>query len=264
MYLSDAPITPPIERWRVVVRRRQIPIFNFKGDPLARVRRHVVDVLKVAFGIRPTLITASLENAERASSYHLEIRGPANTYFSSQSLENTLGDPVVPVSHFVPAVRQGQRHAKIYLRGASETVDWSYAVVFSERMPGSLAPAAIAAAAVAALTWIELIGLRANAELSPSWDFVTLMLGLPTAISIWVGVQSERNLMEGVLLSRMSSLITIGIALWSAISNLVGAGPQQQLLVALVSSANAAAMIAVWVFRSRVQSYFVGKPETSL
>ena len=71
------------------------------------------------FGVRSSALSFPLTNAGRARSYHLEFKGPADTYMARQGFEDLRGSPLgilgEPQESAVSPAR-GQRHSHLYIR----------------------------------------------------------------------------------------------------------------------------------------------------
>lgn len=223
---------------------------------------HWMELVRGAFGIVPTIITVPLANAARAQSYHLHVAGPDKTYLAWQSVLTEDGEPISKDGHLVAAVRRGQRHGHLYTRQGFGNAKAQYRAQFYERMPGSMAPAALSALSVAILVWLGLLASRQSppgGALLPSFEYAALVLAFPAAISIWVGVDGDRRLLAGVLAARVSTLCTVAIAVAAAILNIVTEG--QQMVgpwIALGVAATVSALTAMysWAARAWLQWWF--------
>ncbi|WP_139230678.1 MULTISPECIES: hypothetical protein [unclassified Leifsonia] len=253
---------PTYERTlRLSARRRIIAEFHYDSTHSRKTAPRAIDRIRVVFGIRPTLISVPLVNAERAASYHLEVIGPENTYLARQSTPNPSAPSAAISGHVVGPKRLGQRHAHLYIRSASKTEDFVYNTQYYERMPGSMGSAAASAGSVTVLVWLAFFAvLSGRGVLFDNWEFAALVLAFPSAIGLWLGVQTERRIGEGVLAARVSSVATVGlaaIAAWFSIMLGDASHKQAWLVLALLATLNAIAPVVSWYQRARLQSHFV-------
>lgn len=251
-------------RFRIDMKSRVIIEFqeNFhKGSGLVK---KWVDVARLSFGIRPLTLRWPLKNANRTSSYHLQLVGPERTYLAAQAVLAADGREFRPPNATVQP-RRGQRHAHLYVRDGRGYLGRSYRAQFYERMPGSMGAATMSAASVAILVWLGYLAASMSFSewrLFPSWEYVAIVLAFPSAISLWVGVEGDRKLMEGVLVAKVSTFVTIGIAGLAAFLNITtGARPQDTLWISLgvVAVVNALVAWASWLSRAHLQSWFIGQ-----
>lgn len=261
---------------RIVANHRTVVGFNFRRETDARPgepSRGWVDRIRRLFGIRPSLISVPLVNAGRAASYHLEVVGPEGTYLARQRTvrrtthdgEIVIRDDAIP-AHVVAQPRSGQRHAHLYVRGAAKTETYLFTSQFYERMPGSMAPAFVSALSVAVLVWLALFAVGPNKNpLFENWEYAALVLAFPSAITLWLGLNSERRLSEGVLAARVSTLITVFLATAAAWMSVVAAVEVDKRIwfgLALVATVNAIAPFISWMMRAQLQSRFVERSLT--
>lgn len=246
-------------RIRISVRRRTIVRVNYKKTSVASKRRSRVEWIRSLFGIRPTTINVPLVNAERSSSYHLQVVGPEHTYLARQSVIDDDERPANWPGLLHASQRLGQRHAHLYSRNVTGGGDLVYRAQFFERMPGSMAPAAASALSVAVLLWLAFCAIVIADETMGSWEFAALVLAFPAAISLWLGVDPDRRLLQGVLVSRASTLVTIGLAVWAAWFNMTADDRSHAwwAFLAGIASLNALLACVSWFMRARLQSTFV-------
>lgn len=236
-----------------------IILFNFFRGRWLRTRS-LVDWARTLFGIRVTAISVPLYNAGRALSYHLEVVGPEQTYLARQSTFEGEAEKDVP-GFVVASRRRGQRHAHLYVRASGHTDLLAFNALFYERMPGSMAPAAVSAISVAVLTWLAYASIG-RTGLFDNWEYAALVLAFPAAISIWVGVDSERRLLQGVLSARISTLLTVAVGVIAAalsVAHKFAGTPNEWLFLALLATLNAGAAAVSWTVRAKVLSDLVNK-----
>lgn len=274
---SDAPnaaqgassMAPETFTLRLSARRRTVVEFNYNlrgranSHAQRKGRRSLVDLIRTAFGIRATLISVPLINAGRAASYHLDVLGPEGTYLARQwtALEE---DPAATLPGKVVAQpRSGQRHAHLYVKGASQTELYVYSAQFYERMPGSMAPAFASSFSLAVLVWLGITALVPSGnELFRNWEYAGLVLAFPSAISIWLGVDSGRRLSEGVLAARVITLVTVVLAIasaWLSIDFSRTAFLPYWYVVATLATLNMGSAGLSWFVRARLLSKFIGQ-----
>lgn len=246
-------------RLRVAVRRRTIVRVNYRRTSERSRRRSRVEWIRSLFGIRPTVINVPLANAERSNSYHLQVVGPEHTYLARQSVVDKDEKPTELPGHLYATQRLGQRHAHLYIRNATGGSNLDYRAQFFERMPGSMAPAAASALSVALLLWLAFFAIVLVDEEMGSWEFAALVLAFPAAISLWLGVDQDRRLLQGVLVSRASTLFTIGLAVAAAWFNMTSDNRSEAwwLFLAGIATLNALLACVSWFTRARLQSTFI-------
>ncbi|KQR26149.1 hypothetical protein [Microbacterium sp. Leaf151] len=263
------PVTPT--RLRMTIRQRLYPDFLFHRSKPRRpgneaVGRTPLDALRVAFGIRQGLIVVPLANAANTRSYHLEVIGPHGSYLARQDIVDHNDGPVEDLRGVRAAPRRGQRHAHLHsvnLRLNNEyipTVD--YRAQFYERMPGSMAAAAAGALSVAVLCVLGLLvaAISRVEGLIGSWEYAAVILAFPVVASLWIGVDGNRQLNQGVLLSRVVSLLSIALACAGAGLNILQIeDPAWWFVLTVASTTNAAAALASWISRARLESYFISR-----
>lgn len=256
--IDSEPVTSHTFRIRLTARRRTTVKYEVSSGLPAMLDGWA----RVLFGIREASLNVPLVNAARAKSYHLQVLGLENTFLASQTILRNRVVTRFP-AHVVAEVRRGQRHGHLYISGALRSAGYDYHARFFERMPGSMGPAAMSALSVAILTWLAYSAVgRVDSDLFNSWEYPTLVLAFPAAISIWVGVETEKKLLQGVLAARVSTISTIAFAIaaaWLSITAHVAGTEHQWLVLACFASLNAAIALFSWFSRSRVQAYFLNR-----
>jgi hypothetical protein len=238
-----------------------------------------------ALGVRPAVILAPLSNAARCRSYHLEIKGPSNSYLARQR-------PVLLWHHHEQWAltslpdevrrriqrRRGQRLAHLYIRGGlrpegKAILDQAFfQATFFERTPGSIGQAALSALAGALLVLIA--GLHKLGLGAPGGgDVLALLLGFPVGAAAWVSLDQAPTYMGGTLASKVISLSTVGTCILAVALFLLGpaADGQGGLLTQEASQAwfaliglaglNAAAAVSSWTLRAKVEEHFAGQKD---
>lgn len=116
-----------------------------------------VAFLRQLAGVTSSVLVHQLENADRAQSYHLEVRGPEGHYAARQALVDEIGIPIRSAETLAKLLEhaplRGQRHTHLYLRRANIGIA-SFQAHFNERTPGSMAIALAAAASTLAIAII--------------------------------------------------------------------------------------------------------------
>ncbi|MEV7097970.1 hypothetical protein AB0M80_34495 [Amycolatopsis sp. NPDC051045] len=185
----------------------------------------IKDFLGLMMGARPKHIGLSVENAGLTQSYHLLVRGPEGSYVGWQNLTTPSGllslsrnSGKLSEPYFRLRRRLGQRYLHLYMRAipAKLAQQLRLNIKFYEVPPGSLAGAALAAAANFALVLIIALILPAAqsgavaGENPLGSDFPALVLAFPAVAGAFVGYDSKSPaLVGGTLSSKASSLATI-------------------------------------------------------
>jgi hypothetical protein len=272
-------------RWllRLVVRRRSILQFHlqtlYKANSDGTVREsgpRWIDRVRLAFGIRATLIAVPLHNASRARSYHLSLAGLDGTYLVRQQLTGVkraasepgsegASVPETPLSgNVVTRARNGQRHAHLYITGGKNTKPYVFSARFYERMPGSMAPAFASALSVTVLVAIAAFAYKGDgSHLFDNWEYAALVLAFPSVISLWLGFTPERRLSEGVLAARVSTISTVVLAVFAAASSIAQGHEdlgEWWIGLLLISIVNTAAPLMSWLMRAATQAHFIDAP----
>jgi hypothetical protein len=261
---------------RVSVERRNL---NHNSAPPEGVAfegflRRQATRLRAFFGVLPTVITHSLDNAERARSYHLEVHGPPGTYIARQEVRERVTGAHVDLSglNYAFTKRVGQRHSHFYARGTQDFKNRVLVNNFYERMPGSMGSSALSAVASAVLIWLCALttaGWQPDAQVGKPpqiTDLVAILLAFPIVISLWAGFDRGETLGD-VLVARVTKVITILLSVAAAILYVLGPIPEGSTHVGwewplLVGAAtlNAAATGASWIMRAIVHLHFVTRP----
>lgn len=265
-------------RHRFTVERRTTPAFFSEREAginawLTRTRDRVRRLL----GIRPAIIAVPLKNANRAASYHLQIRGPEGSYLAWHRVRGFDGDLVSPRDHpYGLRSRLGQRVSHLYIRRGNSFGTRYFQCNFFERMPGSLGSATMSALGAAVL-----IGMAAATRLDygrltgSNPDLVAVLLAFPAVAGTWIGIEQSRNLYGGVLMARVSLLATISLALGASALYTLGrqadsgpfysrTGHEAWLVLFGLAVINLLACMGGWVLRANVESHFVKRSDPDL
>lgn len=259
--------------WRLTLRERVIFDYN---DRKMNSWKKLEDLVRHSFGIRPLRFSIPLTSADLTESYHMQVVGPEYTYLARQEIisRTKTGDlGLLLTTSAMAQARLGQRHAHLYVRNGDIPSNSYFSVRFYERMPGSIGRSSMSALSAAALIWLGyfayLVPVSGDSEkLIPSWEFAALVLAFPSAIALWTGMESNRVLSEGVLISRVTTLITIGLSTLAAWHNIADIKlnsigwlqvPQFDMwtLLAFLASLNAIGISISWMYRSYLQRKFV-------
>lgn len=124
--------------------------------------RMTVDEARHLAGVSSNVLAYPLDNATRARSYHLELRGPEGTFVGRATLMSASGTAISRPARvgleYVSSQLRGQRTAHIHISNAPVSIgENQYAASFFERTPGSMATSA--AVALATLTVSLVIAL---------------------------------------------------------------------------------------------------------
>lgn len=211
---ADKPTGLPIPTARFTVRRRIIPNLNVVRRPGLGRFLWARDHFRAWMGVNPSSVSFPLANADRAASYHLEVRGHAGAYLARQEVTDGATGRRADLNgvEYRMQERRGQRLAHLYLRRGSGFASKYFEATFFERMPGSVGPAALAAVAVAILSTV--MGFNAlGVGGSKQSDLVAVLLAFPTVAALWSGFGQSATLVGGTLAARVTALLTIAVAL---------------------------------------------------
>ena len=264
---------------RLSVKRRVIPNLNRRTPKPAGLLEGIStlvvraeNLFRAFLGIRSSAVAFPLNNADRASSYHVELRGPEGTFLARQRVVDraTRRDANLSKQQYRMQSRRGQRLAHLYVRNGSGFYERYFKATFFERMPGSVGPAALSALAAAALislaTWVNLIQTGADGT-----DLVAVLLAFPAIASAWAGFGQSASLLRGTLAARVISALTIGLSIAASFLHILTpavapGGPilerpyaRPWLIVLVTSGLNALVATGSWLMRGLVEGYFVGR-----
>ena len=239
----------------------------------------LADTFRHWAGVRSNVFSYSLGGAERARGYHLEFKGPDDTYMARQRIENSLGLEVAREDlekvEFSMSAAHGQRHSHIYVRnggtqdernGAPAASTLTYSVGYFERTPGSMAVAFVAAGTSLFISIIlamqEILSQPGVAE-PDSGGLLEILLAFPLVAAAAGSLTPGRPVWGGVLAARIANVFTTLLtllALWS--SSLPGtftteARPKIWLAIVLGLAFVSVACLGSWWMRVLVQSHFV-------
>ncbi|MEO6533929.1 MAG: hypothetical protein ABIO06_10205 [Pseudolysinimonas sp.] len=259
-----------------IVRHRPKPRGSgMRREQLLRWARGVfgrlMDRIRLSFGVTPTVIQFVLENADRAATYHLEITGPPGTYLAEQSLIDDDGDPTDLPPNTALQARLGQRHSHLYVRQGTDFVSRFLVNNFYERTPGSMARASLVALSAATIVWIcAVIKLQWIPTHVQSTDLVAVLLAFPAVAAAWSGIDQAAALRGGVLVAKVSSFVTLILALAASALYIVdpsGTPAEQHLKTVLWTlilagvSLNLVATIGSWRLRAGIQRRLISRVE---
>ncbi|MEJ1155159.1 hypothetical protein [Microbacterium marmarense] len=247
----------------------------------------LLDAIRRFAGVPASVITHDLTNASRAASYHLQIAGPPGYYAARLRLLDVLGRRIEPAAidavESDSAILRGQRHAHLYLRGASGARDAKLEAGYYERTPGSMAVATAAALATLVVTGIiaaaqvsaalaacdSLVGSAADQclRLSPantgaSEGLLQILLTFPIAL---VAMSARRNdaVWGGVLVARVTNAAVVFLTLCAlALSVFAGALTPAGLSVAWIVVTGLMTVVlgsagTSWILRSLIHIRYV-------
>lgn len=258
-------------RWRRLVSR----VREWFNQPIEQK----VMAARQWLGIRSSTIMVPLINADRAKSYHLQLKGPEGTYVARQNIvsrprSSQLGSGLAPQATAIQyAERQGQRHAHLYLQDASGFSRSYFECRFYERMPGSVGPSTLAALAAFVIILICASSFYVKPS-GPDSNLVSVLLAAPAVMGAWAGFDAARTLSGGTLVARVSAISTIILALAAALVYagypfiLSKTGPQFNDFIKFVwimlvglAALNVISIGLSWFIRFRVQSHFLNQGE---
>jgi hypothetical protein len=255
----------PQDYWRLVVLESgsALAVFRVGLNKLTSLVRHF-------FGVRSSALSFPLTNAGRARSYHLEFKGPADTYMARQGFEDLRGSPLgilgVPQESALSPAR-GQRHSHLYIRDGDPWLSRRvrYRVSYFERTPGSMA---IAFAAAASALLISIVISWNQALLVKETDasgLLQLLFAFPVATAAAGVVLQSRARWGGVLSARIANMVTFAAtlgALWvSSLPSTFDALPKVWFAIIGVLAFVAAACLGSWIVRLFVHAKFLDAGE---
>ncbi|MGV8895048.1 MAG: hypothetical protein ACOH1U_01135 [Rhodoglobus sp.] len=247
-----------------------------------RVAASILDASRRFAGVTSSVLTYDLENAARAESYHLEVRGPEGYYAARQRMVDAVGLPISPLTTAAESVEhsplQGQRHTHLYLRRARAADIAAFQAVFNERTPGSMAVALAAVVATLAIATIIAVtqvrdsykfcidafpdlldgclGGRA-ASVVDNGSLIQILLTFPIAL-IAVSFSRSSSVWGGVLVARVVNVFVILLALAAlALSTFASSFTAAGLSVAWIVVLGLLSLISVGTGASLVQRTIV-------
>lgn len=261
----------------VVGIRRLWRVLGLAADRVVGGMRHVA-------GVGSNVIRHPLSNAARTPSYHLELKGPDNTYMARQAIDLRPGFAVDPTPHAFSTRSAGQRHTHLYVRNAPAAFkSMRYSATFFERTPGSLAVAFIAASSSLVVSLVlaiqQMTAIRAAtpkvldgrdvshwqiaATLPDQSGLLQVLLAFPIVTVLSGMLIAGRNPWGGLLSARIANLATVLLslaALW--ISSLPASFDHLALPRVWVFVLGCLAVIAVgclggWTMRALVHSRYI-------
>lgn len=218
------PTTPALAKnspkgWRVRTLGSQFgELASRLGRLFLKLGRNLVDAARFFAGVSSNRIAFPITAARKARSYHLELRGPEQTFTIQQFLATDDGLEV-STDLLAKAARGletelpvGQRHAHLYLRDATEfSGGLRFIAVFAERTPGSMAVAAVTSAVatvIALLMALQAIEVSLDPSYEPN-DLFDVLLAFPFLVATASVLRPQTSIWGGVLASRISMLITV-------------------------------------------------------
>jgi len=288
---------------RISVERRVIPGVRVGGSEVARTpaaassdsepgagaklagwltsfARQSLDWLRRLAGVTPSVLTHELTNASRAESYHLSFAGPGGYYAARFRLVGDRGFAVSTTSMGAQSARvaplRGQRHAHLYVRGATRTAGLGFQVAFFERTPGSMAvalaaslatlaiasmiaasqvAAAVGACAAVART-VECLGSD-PARAGDSGTLLQILLTFPIAL-VAISFTRSSDVWGGVLVARVVNGAVVGLSVIAlALSTFAAAFTPNGLSVAWIAVIGAMLVVFVGSLASWAQRVLV-------
>ena len=256
-----------------VERRTTAHLLADGGTGVSRYLNNIRDDVRRIMGIRPAIIAMPLVNADRSASYHIQMRGPEGSYLARQRIATFPSglSPDLSQSEVEWRDRLGQRMSHLYVRNGQGYSSRYYVCHFFERMPGTLGNSTMSGLAAAVLILIAGWTRLAHVTAGPT-DIVAVLLAFPAVAGAWLGLSQSTQLYGGVLMARISLVVTIAVSLIASTYYVVGPVPGKMTAsgpflarpgavgwVLLVSCAamNVFACIGGWLLRAEVESHFV-------
>jgi hypothetical protein len=236
-------------------------------------------------GIRSNIVAHRLEAASRSGSYHLQVRGPENTYIASQELVLHDGRPapadMIELIRYRTTDLVAQRNGHLYINGPSATAqDVFLRVRFFETTPGSMARALIASLSTLGLVIVIALPQLRDAtadcikagygvcdpteQIRIASDSGLLQVLLVFPLGLALTALSSSTMWGGVLAARLANLATIGLgflALFvSAVPSAMSLEQLRQvwLSLGLALAALSLACFGSWVVRANSHARYIG------
>lgn len=224
----------------------------------------IVDKLRGWLGIQVHVIQSTLDNANRAKNYHLEIKGPDGTYLGRQEMRSFNGIEIGTDQSFSMSPRRGQQTSHLFVYNGENYGERVYVAHFFERMPGSMAGATWSAAVstliilLCAFVSLDLFGEGRG----HGTDLVAILFALPVVVVLWAGFEKQQSTIGDVLFARLVKLFTIVLSFTAAYLFLFSPDDEQLrkitwILIIGLSATNALASASTWLLRARVYDYFI-------
>ncbi|HEX4443820.1 MAG TPA: hypothetical protein VHZ81_09635 [Galbitalea sp.] len=205
---------------RITVRHIEVPVALQKTEVQKGFRSWIPRLeraLERALFIEPPRIIRSIENADRARSYHLTVTAPAGLYFYNmrfghlRSTINASGMAAsAPESH--ASGRNLQDFGHLYLRDATRAAGYYAVTTFRERLPGSITEAMLVAGLMTLL--IGAVDLGHGGTISSFFSvLVPVIFATVGTGTIWRSINQINEAYPGRLASRVSSLASFAIAM---------------------------------------------------
>lgn len=247
---------------------------------LMRFARWSLDWLRRLAGVTPSVLTHELTNASRATSYHLSFAGPGGYYAARFRLVGDRGLPVETSSMGARSARvaplRGQRHAHLYVRGATRTAGLGFQVSFFERTPGSMAvalAASLATLAIASMIAVAQVAAAVGAcdDAAQAVDclgsnpamtgdngtLLQILLTFPIAL-VAISFTKSSDVWGGVLVARVVNAAVVGLSVIAlALSTFASAFTPNGLSVAWITVIGAMLVLFVGSLASWTQRVLV-------
>ena len=251
-------------RLRISSERRSLPSIQLTPPrgPQTWYRQKMDDARRL-FGVRPTIVYFALANADRAQSYHAEVKGPDGTYLARQEIRSTDNTLIKAKEQgFAMSARRGQRHSHLYIRGGEDFEKRVLVTHFYERMPGSMGLATYSALAASIVIWLCAGVSLGIGHSQGGTDLVAILLAFPVVISLWAGFDRAPSLLGVVMIARVTKLISITLAVLAAALYVLGPlpwfpGSAQWVFLAGGATLNVSACVGSWSLRARVHEHFL-------
>ncbi len=200
---------------RVVTRRLDQRVFVPEDKPTGFVGKFLgfTRWMRRAIGVREPVLKLAVDGADRADSFHLEVVSPRGMVVSTTSLSDVKSGSEEGIDARRVALEPigGQTSAHYYVQRAKNLTSYRAITTFREVAPGSIGESMISAGILCVLVFAIVLGhggMKSEllAVLGP------LVFAGVGAGSIWQGVVQTREPFGGRLLARISSIVTMSLA----------------------------------------------------
>ena len=267
---ANSVVRVTMERTAFPSVRRYEASENTPRTRLVAARKRIVDFQRNLFGIPPNTLDYPTNMAQRAPSYHLNVRGAEGTYLAHQELRDdtdggrTLKDVQLEPLQYAMNARRGQRTGHLYVRGGQDFKELLYSCTFYERMPGSMSTAFVGALTTTfvalAIAWSMLFGQEPGGEVS---GLLQILLGFPLALTAASGARNGGTFWGGDLGARWATIVTVAVLTLSLLASTVGGDSPREAQVVYwailltASATNAIICLVFWFSRAATQHSFL-------
>jgi hypothetical protein len=211
---------------RLTVKHLEVPVALQKAEVGRSLRAFVSRLergLERALFIEPPRIIHSIENADRARSFHLIVHAPAGLYFYNMRFGHLISPAGRLEMHATAPESQAsgrnlQDFGHLYLRDANRATGYYAVTTFRERLPGSITEAML----VSGLITLLIVAVYAGhgAIISTFFSFlIPVIFATVGTGTIWRSLNQLDEAYPGRLASRVSSLATFVLAMLAVVQS---------------------------------------------